>query len=95
MNKLLWLLLGIFLATQAGAQSNATVRLALIAETPEASAASDLLTVELSKNSQVTLLERNEIEKAYREQGLSAGNKDFVKLGQVLGADGLCLLNVV
>jgi hypothetical protein len=40
-------------------------------------------------------LERNEIEKVYREQGMSAANRDDLKLGRILGADGLLLLDVV
>ena len=77
------------------AQTHGTVRLALIAETGEAAAASDVLTAQLSGNLRLHLLERNEIEKVYREQMLSAGNKDYLKLGRILGADGLMLLDVV
>jgi Ca2+-binding EF-hand superfamily protein len=77
------------------AQSNGPVRLALIAETGEASAAADVLTAQLSSNPKIHLLERNEVEKVYREQSLSAGNKDYLKLGRILGADGLLLFNVV
>lgn len=77
---------------RAAGQSNAPVRLAVIAETGEASIVGDLLTAELSKNPRVILLERNEIDRVYREQGLSAVNRDYVKLGQVLGADGLLLI---
>ena len=83
------------LATRLLAQSNEPVRLALIVETGEASTVSDVLTAQLSGNSKIHLLERNEIEKVYREQGLSAGNKDYLKLGQILGADGLLLFDVV
>jgi Ca2+-binding EF-hand superfamily protein len=75
-------------------QTNEPVRLALISESPEASSASDVLTAQISQNQSLQLLERDEIEKAYREQGLSAGNKDYLKLGQILGADGLLLLDV-
>ena len=95
MKKLMGTLAIVTLATRLLAQSNAPVRLALVAETGEASAASDVLTAQLSSNQKVQLLERNEIEKVYREQGLSAGNKDYLKLGQVLGADGLLLVDVV
>ena len=85
----------IILATRLLAQSNTPVRLALIAETEEASAASDVLTAQLSGNPKLHLLERNEIEKVYREQALSAGDKDYLKLGRILGADGLLLFDVV
>ena len=92
MKHLLWLFLASILAARATAQSNGPVRLAIIAETTEASSISDLLTAELSKNPQVILLERNEIDRVYREQGLSAANRDYLKLGQVLGADGVLLI---
>ena len=74
------------------AQTNQPVRLAIVPETPHASATADLLTAEISQNNQVHLLERTEIERVYREQGLSAANRDSLKLGQILGADGLLLL---
>jgi hypothetical protein len=92
MKHLLWLFATISLVVPAAGQSIAPVRLAIIAETSDASPISDLLTTELSKNPQVTLQERNEISRAYREQGLSAANRDFLKLGQVLGADGVLLV---
>ena len=93
----LQLLLALLMATAwpAGAQTNAPVRLALIAETGEASAASDVLTAQLTGNQKVQLLERNDIEKVYREQELSAANQDYLKLGRILGADGLLLFDVV
>ena len=75
MKKLSGVLAIIIFATRLLAQSNPPVRLALIAETDEASAASDVLTAQLSGNPKLHLLERNEIEKVYREQGLSAANK--------------------
>ena len=55
----------------------------------------DLLTVELSQQPKLQLLERDQIEKAYREQELSRANRDFLKLGQVLGADGLLILSPI
>ena len=82
----------LLLSTSLHAQGNAPVRLAVVVESPEVSTLADVLTVELSKNPHLQLLERAEIEKIYREQSLSAGNRDYLKLGQVLGADGLLLL---
>jgi len=81
-------------ALQLPAQTNATVRLALVSESPDALAAADVLTAELSSHKNLQLLERNEIERVYHEQGLSAANTDYLKLGQVLGADGLLLLDI-
>jgi hypothetical protein len=49
----------------------------------------------LSRDPKIQLLERNDIEKVYREQGMSAANQDYLKLGRILGADGLLLLEVV
>lgn len=80
---------------ETGAQPNSPpVRLALVASEPQALMAADLLTVELSKKEHVQLLERTEIERVYREQGLPSANVDYRKLGQVLGADGLLLLEM-
>jgi hypothetical protein len=79
-------------ATNSG-QAKRGLRLAVITEVPSAAAAADLLTAELSKQDTLHLLERSEIERIYREQVLAAANKDYLKLGQVLGADGLLLLS--
>lgn len=96
------LLLGIvaafttILPNEVSAQTNnSPARLAIISESSAAVTVIDLLTVELSAKPYLQLLERAQIEKIYREQGLSAGNKDVLKLGQVLGADGLLLLTPV
>ena len=73
-------------------QTNEPIKLALISGSGETSAAADVLTAELSNNTNVQLLERDEIDKVCREQGLSAGNKDYLKMGQILGADGLLMM---
>ncbi len=65
----------------------------MIAETDDASPALDILTAELSSRTNLELLERSEINKVYQEQNLSAGNQDYVKLGRILGADGLLLMS--
>ena len=78
------------------AQSNpAPVRLAIVSESSDTVAAADLLTAEFSKNDRVQLLERTEIEKVIREQQLSLKNLDCLKLGHLLGADGLLALQSV
>jgi len=72
------------------AQSNlAPPRLAILAIDPVLGDANDVLTAVFSKRQGVVLLERAQIEKVYREQQLSVANQDLIKLGQVLGADGL------
>jgi len=79
------------LAWSAAGATDTPVKLAIVPESPAAATAVDLLTAEFSKNDQVLMLERAEIDKVYREQSLSAGNRDYLKLGQILGADGLLL----
>jgi hypothetical protein len=69
------------------------VKLAIVAEEEQARTYADLLTVEFARHERLQLLERNEIDRVYREQALSAANKDYLKLGRVLGADGLLLLS--
>lgn len=71
------------------------MRLALIADSPAVAPASDLLLTALSGNSNFQLMERDEVQKLYREQGLSAVNGNEVKLGRILGADGVLLLKLV
>jgi len=75
--------------------TNPPARLAILSETAATAVVSDLLTVELSRQPQLIVLERQQIEQVYREQGVSAGNKDYIKLGQVLGADGLLVLTPI
>src|ERR1700744_2700837 len=77
------------------AQTNVPVRLAVVAESDDNSSALDVLTAELSHQPNLQVLERDEINKVYQEQGLSAANKDYLKLSQILGADGLLLLSIV
>lgn len=85
----------LFPAFWSSAQTNAPVKLALVAETGEAGPALDVLTASLSGNGNVQLLERSEIDRVYREQGMSKGNRDDIKAGRILGADGLLLLDVL
>jgi hypothetical protein len=92
MKKYFSILVVLLWASFVAAQTNQEVRLAIVPETPDAGAAVDLLMAEISQSDQVHLLERVEIERVYREQGLSALNRDSLKLGQILGADGLLLL---
>jgi hypothetical protein len=85
--------LPVFLASDLCAQApTIAARLAIIAEAREAASIADMLTVSLSRQPQISLLERGEIERVYREQNLAAAPADFLKLGQVLGADGLVVV---
>jgi len=70
-------------------------RLALVPAEPGLAPAADFLTAEFSKNNSVEVLERAQIEKIYEEQAIATGQKDFLKLGQLLGADGILVLEIV
>ena len=95
MNRSCLVLAILVMATSLWAQTNEPVRLALVPEPGAASEACDLLTAQLSANSKVQLLERAEIEKVYHEQGMSATDTDDLKLGHLLGTDGLLLVDAV
>jgi hypothetical protein len=95
MKRILLIFALVNFAAQSPAQSNEPVKLALLAESSGAADTADVLTARLSSDGKLRLLERTEIEKVYREQGLSAENKDYLKLGHILSADGLLLLDVV
>ncbi len=92
LSPLLLLVLALTTAALHAQTNGQPSRLAIITESAAFSTVADLLTVELSAKPQLQVLERTEIEKVYREQQLSAVNRDYVKLGQVLGADGLLLM---
>jgi hypothetical protein len=92
MKSILFVFAVLISAPQLLAQKDEPVRLAVISESDTAAVAADVLTAQLSHNDKIHLLERNEIGKIYHEQELSAGNRDYLKLGQILGADGLLLL---
>jgi hypothetical protein len=70
-------------------------RLALVVTAPAIQPAAALLVAELSGKAGLALLERTEVERILREQQLTAGNlTEATKLGQLLGADGLLLLDL-
>jgi hypothetical protein len=71
---------------------SAPTRLAIIAENPSTAAVNDVLTTEFSKQADLQLLERAEVDRVYRQQGMSAGNNDHLKLGRIFGADGVLAL---
>jgi hypothetical protein len=91
---LFWLLhAAIQVAALAPAAAAEPPKLAIIAEAPELKNLADVLTVQWSLKGGVTLLERADLEKVLSEQTLTAGGqKNFIKLGQLLGADGLIIL---
>jgi len=71
--------------------AEAPVKLAIITEAAEFARVADLLTAELSRDGRIALVERTEIERVLREQALSATGRDYLKLGQLLKADGLLI----
>jgi hypothetical protein len=69
------------------------VRLAVLPIASEFGAQADMLTVGLSTHDDITLLEREQIAKAWREQEQAASLQgNYLKLGRALSADGLLLL---
>src|SRR2546430_1303164 len=75
--------------------SNVPIRLAIISETPSLAPILDLLTADFSQGPAVQVLERAEIERIYREQRISSANRDDIRLGRLLGADGLLILSLI
>jgi hypothetical protein len=68
-------------------------RLAVVATDRTLDSAADVLTVALSKEAGVTLLERGEINRILGEQQLTAVSAgECVRVGRLLGADGLIVL---
>jgi len=92
MKRIFLILMLLSFAWRLPAQTNEAAKLALIAESDEVAAFSDVLTAQLSGNANIHLLERNDIEKVYREQALSVANKDYLKLGQIWGRMDCCCL---
>jgi len=85
------------LATVAGAAPTqpptiTRPRLAIVPLAEGVKPFADLLAVELSRRPEITLLERAETDRIYREQSASAVNRDTLKLGQLLGAQGVLLV---
>lgn len=80
----------------AATSCSAPVRLVVVPADAESASAADLLTVVLSTNDQVVLVERVQLDKVLREQATAAGvDRDFIKLGELFGADGLLVLQTV
>ncbi len=69
------------------------VRLAVVCDNDELSRAADLLTVTLSQGDDLSVLEREQVSRVWKEQALStAVARDSLKLGEILGADGVLVL---
>ncbi len=74
----------------------APVKIAIIADESLREYA-DILTVELSKDKDLVLLERSKIDKIFKEQQISVENlgAKSIELGKLLGADGLIILKKI
>jgi len=96
MKTLFVFLIALLAAVQLPASPSETpVKLAILSESSDTVTAADVLTVAFSHLDRVQLLERAEIERVIREQKLSLNNRDYLKLGQILGADGLLALQSI
>lgn len=68
-------------------------RLAVVARNPSINTEAEMLLVALSAQSEIELVERTELERIFQEQALDATQqRDYLKLGQLLKADGLLVL---
>lgn len=71
----------------------ADLHLAVLSDNEKLQAVGDVLTAELSHQTNIVMLERDQITKVRSELALSAtSGTDYVKLGQLMGADGLLIL---
>lgn len=92
---LLMAVAGVWRASAQSAEKDASrLRVAIVAEETEVGPLADLLTAELTSISEVELIERDQIARVLKEQNLSAGNRNDLKLGRLLGADGLIFLHL-
>ncbi|HKX61051.1 MAG TPA: hypothetical protein VJS65_04390 [Verrucomicrobiae bacterium] len=81
-----------FLAILAPWWANAAYKVAVVPKDPSLREAADLLGVTLSADKRIVLLEREQVERIQREQELTTTASGDVQLGQILGADGLLML---
>lgn len=79
-------------AAVPAAVAGGSPRLAVVPLADNLRPLADLLTADLSAKPGVTLIERAELERVFREQSLSAANTSALKLGELLNAQGVILL---
>jgi hypothetical protein len=90
------LLLGLVWLVLTSQIQGASTRLGIVTRNPALAPLADLLTVKFSQTDQVELLEREKVNKIWQEQALNASRAgNYHKLGEVLGADGIVLLETV
>jgi hypothetical protein len=92
---LLWL---VWLVTAAGPAhvEGAETRIAILGKDSALMTVADGLTVKFSRAANLAVLERAQVQKVWQEQALNAGQSgSYRKLGEVLGADGVLLLETI
>lgn len=83
-------------AAPRGEKQRRAARLAILPMQTEQNKLADLLLVELGQVTGLELVEREEIERVLQEQALGAAQRpDYLKIGQLLHADGLLVLETV
>jgi hypothetical protein len=81
------------LAAVCASAASAPAKIAVLSSGPSSAPFSDLLTLELSKLANVTVLERDQIEQIMAEQSLGPlRNQDAIRIGRLLNAEGMVLL---
>lgn len=75
------------------AQPASPLRVAIVPSAGTPPELADLLTVELSQKPSLQLVERTDVARILREQSRSALSRDPLRIGQLLKADGLLLLD--
>ena len=74
----------------------ASARLGIVTSDPSVATLADLLTVKFSQTDQLVMLERAKVNKIWQEQVLKATQAgNYRGLGEVLGADGIVLLETL
>lgn len=82
-----------FFSARLNARAGDIPRIGIVSRSPAISKLEDLLVVTLSKRSDLALLEREHIHRLLSEQAtLTSQVGDFIKVGEILGADGLLVL---
>lgn len=90
------LLFLVLLTLPLPSRAAAPVKIAIFSTNPALAEETDLLTVELSGDARVGVLERAELNRILGEQALSAGQRtNYLALGRLLGADGLVILDLI
>ncbi len=91
----LWLLLLLCLSPVARTLAAGQITVGVVPVDPTLADAAALLTAGLGLNEEVRLVERGELQRVLAEQTLSAASDQLIKLGRLLRADGLLVVESV